>query len=66
MKNLNNIDLFDVDEKGLMQYLKQLLDGLKQSKFSIEDAMSSEKETASQCRVCDYYHACHKKERHQR
>ena len=59
-------DKYDAYEQGLMQYLKQLLNGLKQSKFSVEDAMSSDKETANLCRVCDYYHACHKKERHQR
>ena len=59
-------DKYDAYEQGLIQYLKQLLNGLKQSKFSVEDAMSSDKETANLCRVCDYYHACHKKERHQR
>lgn len=53
-------------EEGLVQYLRQLFNGLKQSKFGIEHAMSSEKEIANQCRVCDFYHACHKRERHQR
>tara|TARA_Y100001935_G_scaffold254803_1_gene265085 strand:- start:7181 stop:9466 length:2286 start_codon:yes stop_codon:yes gene_type:complete len=53
-------------EQGLMQYLRQLFNGLKQAKFGIDHAMSSEKEIANQCRVCDFYHACHKRERHQR
>lgn len=53
-------------EQGLIQHLRQLLNGLKQAKFGIEHAMSSEKEIANQCRVCDFYHACHKRDRHQR
>jgi RecB family exonuclease len=57
---------YNAYEEGLMQVLRQLFNGLKQAKFGVEHATSSEKEIANQCRVCDVYHACHKRERHQR
>ena len=59
-------DEYEAYERGLRNHLGQLLDGLSQAKFSVDDAMGSDKEKANQCRVCEYYHACHKKERHQR
>ena len=57
---------FHAYKQGLIRYITQLFDGLAHHKYQPDDALSSPKETANQCRVCDYYHICHRQDRHHR
>jgi hypothetical protein len=53
-------------KQGLMGHLTGLINGVKTGEFSTHFSRGSEQEMAKLCRVCDYYHACYYRNRHQR
>ena len=62
----SNNDAFSEHMSGLKTHIFKLVDLISSGKFDPTDAVSDARLMQQQCRVCEFYHICHFRERHHR